>query len=183
MNNLSAATVKRGLVDPLMDSQARNDEQVLLKINLHTPEPDSTVEHVNAILTLTDDPRIVHHCAEITTLVRRDLESNLAEREGERHATGVADQIARQLHTATITGTVVTASYRETANTLRPHLAVIASPRDHDGIAYFTACRTVDHVFRGMIPAQLFTTSLEGELGAGPYRLLRQLHAAYEATV
>lgn len=175
--SVTAATVKREALWPALDAQAQNDRQALLLYN-PTPEPDSAVEHAQALVST--HPRAA---ADLLGVFRQLVASNQLERDDERQVAGFADQLARQLRRAELDGTAAPAAAltaRAVCHHLRGPLSTLLTPAAHDALAIVHAARTIERVMTTAPRAQLLSPAVAHNLGKAKFALLSDLADARE---
>lgn len=137
-----------------------------------TVEVDSLVEKIHT-LGIPDPAR-----RELLDYCRRIFKINRVEGEHERQAAGILDHAVVRLRDETLNHNLRSLlTVKAIARTLRPALAVIAKPADHDAIAFVKSVRAVDDLIAEAGAQRLLTASVAHELGPGRYRLLQQLVA------
>ena len=166
---ITADTARKGLLLPALDARAHNLDQEALIFN-PSPERDSLLEWANELSKIAPDI-----AAELLVLMRRLLESNMAEGECERAFAGIADKLAARLHDRERNGNgQVKLKTRAIANRLRLALNVIQTP-GADPMAYVRACRDIDEI-RASVPVEsLLCDQMLRELRSKKYELLRTL--------
>lgn len=171
----SARVLKERVLDPLLDAQAFNEAQdrALLRLVFDpSPEIDSFLELADEIRRgRGDTPDTLATLIEAIEGLR---ELNGLERDAERQATGVVDELARERHRREIAGE--TLGVKAIAARLRGPLGVLVDQVAVEQIAAVVAAiRAIDDVVFAAAESRLRSASLRNELGAGKHRTLELL--------
>lgn len=164
---LTAATVKREVLDPSLEGIALNLQQERLVCN-PSPEVDSLVEHINA-LARTDPGR----ASDMMRLLTQLVASNQLEREQWRKPAGFADRTARHLRDTELNGGGPRGvPARQIATTFRDPLDAFAAARDRATVLQVVAAIRL----LTTVPAdQLLAPAVLHNLGKAKGRLLEQI--------
>ena len=120
MTPLTAATVKRQVLDPALEGIALNRQQERLVYD-PSPEADSLAEHINALAS--QHPA---ECAEMMRLLTQLVASNQLERAEWAKPAGFGDEQVRHLRRAELDGGSQAVPTREVARALRGPLDALA---------------------------------------------------------
>lgn len=171
--NVPSSLIRDRVLNPVMDARGENLCQQRL-INNATPEIDSIVEHVAALIrTATDRQR--PHLRALLELVRDLAQSNTREGAAQTSVAGVVDQLAADLRRSETTGHTEF-GVQQLARALRRPLETIVNAKRDDSARYVTAVRQIGQVL-DMVPAAhlLDNASLRHELGVTKYTRLCEL--------
>lgn len=168
-----SAHVARDWMHQSMEGCAVNDEQTRL---LWNPDPA-----VNSIVELAQQALhsgvAVEVIADLITLTRKTLESNLRERGIHFELAGQFDDLAAQLMDQERNGSVRRQlTVKALGRALRPALTALRA--GGSAIELAPHYRVVEQVFATVPSAQLFTASMRAELRDPNYTLLGELHRA-----
>jgi hypothetical protein len=152
----------RTVRDTGIELQCINHRQRYLYANA-TPERDSLFEELQYLRSkygISDE--------DITPafkLVRQGMEANDLELAGERHITGVLDDLASTAHRMVRSGSPTLSKPLKTlANDLRPHLQILATPAGQTSAHIDQARVTVRRIIKTETNARLTSTTLRHEL-------------------
>lgn len=156
---LSAATVRRTLLDPAIDARELNlDEQ-------------RTCYAIAAQLKhLTGGDRQA-----MALLLRRLAFDNAQEGAHEDAITDTAETLARDLRGAELNAGALELTARAVARRVSGPLDIIANPAAHDSMAFVTAVRAVDDVLARCPRAQLLSPRVKTQLRQRKFDLLTEL--------
>jgi hypothetical protein len=164
--NVSAATIRRGMLEPALDARAiniaeeRQCESLLDHIaNLHPAGPGSA------------------EVAEIRRLALLLHDENSAEGDLEREVIHNADTLTRDLRGVELNGVSGVLTAKCIARLLREPLNVLCDMAGHDAHTIVHAARQVDDVIRQVPTAQLLAPQVRHELWHRRFDLLCDLHA------
>lgn len=164
------------LLEPAVDAQACNDEQQLAIFN-PSEQPDSIVELLGLLARASSRPGR-QHLLELARLVRAVSDSNKRERTHERTIAGCADPLVRALRDQDLNGhgpVEAVLSAKAAVRVLRDPLAVLAAPADFSPRDVVEAAVAVRHVIRQLAPEVLLTATVEHDLKAPKFAVLREL--------
>lgn len=172
---MTAATVRRGILEPTLDAQALNATQARLIAN-PTPEVDSLVEHVTELArTATTEQR--QHLHAILTLTRELFQSNQAEGDLERTVAGAADHLTSELRNNELNADRAPAwPARRIARMVRGPLADLLNPVIADT---GRALQELQQALQQIPTTALLTVAVRHELGCRKYTKLTELHAQW----
>lgn len=165
---VTAASVNRSFLTPSMHAIALSARQELLAYN-PTRERDSLLEWACWLR-----PREPEAAAALLGLTRRFVRIEHREREHVRAIAGAADELTTDLRAMELRGQGFPLTGKRIAALLREPLDVLADPPSARG-SYVRAVRQVDAVLARAPRALTLSPSVEYELGAKRFAVLREL--------
>lgn len=181
MTLLTAATIKRTVLEPSLDALALNGAQARL-IQNDTPEADSVIEHLAALAPIVRETRAVPNLVQLfdQTISLRDW--NRSEGDRVRVVTGHADGMVTDLRTLELSGSggASPLTAKALVRALRAPLRMIAEPSLGDPRAWVDAGRQVGEILARTPEAQLFHPAVTRELGKAKAAALRELYERRE---
>jgi hypothetical protein len=164
--NVSAATIRNGMLEPALDARALN----LAEQN----ECEALIDHLAHLHPAGPDSAEV---AEIRRLARLIHDQNTAEGEHECAICHNADTLARELRGVELNGISGVLTAKAIARKLREPLNVLSNMAGHDARRIVDAVRAVDDVIKQVPAAQLLAPQVRHELWHRRFDLLCDLHA------
>lgn len=167
---MSLNVLQRTVLNPLLDAQARNDEQHLALFD-PSPEADSLIEHLSRLSRLKGEDRENVRAAMLLAL--RVGKSNRAERDYERTATGAADAMVREVNGPETMRSAL--SVKSIARALREPLRTISTHGGGASAVPFDATLSVARVIQRVPADLLLAPAVRRELGERKFAVLRSL--------
>jgi hypothetical protein len=174
---MTAAAIRRDLLEPALDARAHNVEQVRLLMN-PSIEVDSAAEHF-ALAARHCTAAGRRHIIAGLELIRDALASNALEGDLERRIAGAADTLARDAHRDEHhPQSAQPWSIKRVAKTLRAPLTDLCNPIIQ-GAGRDQALADVHDVFQRAPQHAVLNVAVRHELGVRKYTKLVELHQAW----
>ena len=173
MTDVTAATIRREFLEPVLDARAHNVLQERLIAN-KTPEVDSVADLLGVLTADTRGEREILRKLYATAGMLRG--SNRQEGASEQSIAAAADVLATDLRGIELNGVTTALTAKSIARQLREPLRMLALSPVAAG-AFVEAGRTIERVVARAPLAQLLSPAVEHELGAEKFQVLRELLA------
>lgn len=173
-----AANVFHDALNLALEGHSLNRAQARRLFN-PDPEINSAAEHLVALQRDFGVPQ--DRLRAILGDIREVLHLNNAENDCHTDLAGRLDDLTRQVRDHELNDNSVGERFtvKQIAHTARRALAALREP-GADSHEFMQAAWTLKDLFAAVPPCQLFTKSVENELGKGPYRQLLDAHASWQ---